>query len=179
VIFNIFIVVANSTFINPLSPELNPICYWLALLAHDFLHVSRIRVKSVTLRLLMSYIYDINNLRVKYSHLLPLIVCTVCGNTIFILHIYIILCLLHHRNNTLHIYLCVTLFILQFVWSVRIFAITSDFPPPPPRKDFNENFYQANATGENPVGIFRKLPQSWWQHVKRATFWGRSDTSVT
>jgi hypothetical protein len=43
--------------INPLSPELNPICYSLALLAHDFLHVSSIRVKSLTLRLLMSYIY--------------------------------------------------------------------------------------------------------------------------
>jgi hypothetical protein len=42
---------------NPLSPELNPICYLLALLAHDFLHVRRIRVKSLTLRLLMSYIY--------------------------------------------------------------------------------------------------------------------------
>jgi transposase len=42
---------------NPLSPELNPICYLLALLAHDFLHVSRIRVKSLTLRLLMSYIH--------------------------------------------------------------------------------------------------------------------------
>jgi len=36
--------------INPLSPELNPICYLLALLAHHFLHVSRIRVKSLTLR---------------------------------------------------------------------------------------------------------------------------------
>jgi transposase len=33
--------------INPLSPELNPICYLLALLAHDFLHVSRIRVKQL------------------------------------------------------------------------------------------------------------------------------------
>jgi hypothetical protein len=43
--------------INPLSPELNPICYLLPLLAHDFLHVSRIRVKSLTLRLLMLYIY--------------------------------------------------------------------------------------------------------------------------
>ena len=44
--------------INPLNPELNPICYLLALLgAHNFLHVSRIRVKSLTLRLLMSYIY--------------------------------------------------------------------------------------------------------------------------
>ena len=42
---------------NPLNPELNPICYFLALLAHHFLHVSRIRVKSLTLRLLMSYIY--------------------------------------------------------------------------------------------------------------------------
>jgi hypothetical protein len=35
---------------NPLSPELNSICYLLALLDHDFLHVSRIRVKSLTLR---------------------------------------------------------------------------------------------------------------------------------
>jgi hypothetical protein len=43
--------------VNPLSPELNPICYLLALLAHHFLHVSRIRVKSLTLTLLMSYIY--------------------------------------------------------------------------------------------------------------------------
>ena len=43
--------------INPLNPELNPICYLLALLAHHFLHVSRITVKSLTLRLLMSYIY--------------------------------------------------------------------------------------------------------------------------
>ena len=40
---------------NPLNPELNPICYLLALLgAHHFLHVSRIRVKLLTLRLLMS-----------------------------------------------------------------------------------------------------------------------------
>ena len=43
--------------INPLNAELNPIRYLLALLAHRFLHVSRIRVKSLTLRLLMSYIY--------------------------------------------------------------------------------------------------------------------------
>ena len=42
---------------NPLNAELNPICYLLVLLAHHFLHVSRIRVKSLTLRLLMSYIY--------------------------------------------------------------------------------------------------------------------------
>ena len=46
------------TQINPLNPELNPICYLLALLgAHNFFHVSRIRVKSLTLRLLMSYVY--------------------------------------------------------------------------------------------------------------------------
>ena len=33
--------------INPLNPELNPICYLLALLgAHNFLHVSRIRLRS-------------------------------------------------------------------------------------------------------------------------------------
>ena len=43
--------------LNPLNPELIPICYLLALLAHHFHHVSRIRVKSLTLRLLMSYIY--------------------------------------------------------------------------------------------------------------------------
>ena len=43
--------------LNPLNPELNPICYLLALLAHHFLHVSRIRVKSLTITLLMSYIY--------------------------------------------------------------------------------------------------------------------------
>jgi len=35
--------------INPLNPELNPICYLLALLgAHHFLHVNRIRVKLLT-----------------------------------------------------------------------------------------------------------------------------------
>jgi len=44
-------------FVDPLNAELNPICCLLALLAHHFLHVSRIRVKSLTLRLLMSYIY--------------------------------------------------------------------------------------------------------------------------
>jgi len=50
--------VFNLNHINPLNPELNPICYLLALLgAHHFLQVSRIRVKSLTFRLLMSYIY--------------------------------------------------------------------------------------------------------------------------
>jgi len=45
--------------INPLNPELNPICYLLALLgAHHFLHVTRIRVKLLTFRLLMSYIWS-------------------------------------------------------------------------------------------------------------------------
>ena len=43
---------------NPLNAELNPICYLLALLGpHHFLHVSKLRVKSLTPRLLMSYIY--------------------------------------------------------------------------------------------------------------------------
>jgi len=44
---------------NPLNPELNPICYLLALLgAHHFLHVSRIRVKLLTFkRLIYIYIY--------------------------------------------------------------------------------------------------------------------------
>jgi hypothetical protein len=47
---------------NPLNAELNPICYFLTLLAHHFFHVSRIRVKSLTLRLRMSY--DISSVRV-------------------------------------------------------------------------------------------------------------------
>ena len=40
----------NSSFINPLNAELNPICYLLALLVHHFLHVSRLRVKSLTFK---------------------------------------------------------------------------------------------------------------------------------
>jgi len=56
-------------FFNPLKPELNPICYLLALLGtHHFLHVRRIRVKSLTLRLLMSYIYGAPILDVSRSH---------------------------------------------------------------------------------------------------------------
>ena len=53
---------------NPLNAELNPICYLLALLPHHFLHVSRIMVKSLTLRLLMSYIYGAHILDVSRSH---------------------------------------------------------------------------------------------------------------
>jgi len=42
---------ALAEHINASKPELNPICYLLALLgAHRFLHVSRIRVKLLTLR---------------------------------------------------------------------------------------------------------------------------------
>jgi len=41
--------------VNPLKPELNPIFYLLALLgAQHFLHVSRIMVKLLTFKLLMS-----------------------------------------------------------------------------------------------------------------------------
>ena len=55
--------------INPLKPELNPICYLLALLgAHHFLHVSRIRVKLLTFRRLMSYIYGAPILDISRSH---------------------------------------------------------------------------------------------------------------
>ena len=57
-----------NVIINPLNPELNPICYLLALLAHHLLHVSRIRVKSLTLRLLMSYIYGAPIVDVSRSH---------------------------------------------------------------------------------------------------------------
>ena len=45
------VLVTVTSIVNPLKPELNPICYLLALLgAHHFLHVSRIRVKLLTLR---------------------------------------------------------------------------------------------------------------------------------
>jgi hypothetical protein len=63
--------------LNPLNLELNLICYLLALLrTHHFLHVSRIRVKLLTFRLLMSYIYiyiyiyiyDISRLRVNVNN---------------------------------------------------------------------------------------------------------------
>ena len=53
---------------NPLNTELNPICYLVALLAHHFLHVSRIMVKSLTVRLLKSYIYGAPILDVSRSH---------------------------------------------------------------------------------------------------------------
>ena len=66
--FTSHIHVCRNTF-NPLNPELNPICYLLALLgAHYFLHVSRITVKSLTLRRLMSYIYGAPILDVSRSH---------------------------------------------------------------------------------------------------------------
>jgi len=62
-------VTANFRTVNPLNTELNPICYFLALLgAHHFLHVSRIRVKLLTFRLLMSYIYGAPILDVSRSH---------------------------------------------------------------------------------------------------------------
>ena len=49
----------NQSAVNPLKPELNPMCSLLALLgAHHFLHVSSIRVKSLTFRRLMSYIWS-------------------------------------------------------------------------------------------------------------------------
>ena len=60
--------------INPLNPELNPICYLLALLgAHHFLRVGRIRVKLLTFRRLMSYIYgapilDVSKSRTTTQH---------------------------------------------------------------------------------------------------------------
>ena len=45
----------SGPYFNPLNPELNSICYLLALLDHHFLNISRIRVKSLTIRLLISY----------------------------------------------------------------------------------------------------------------------------
>ena len=57
-LLNVTLVGKKAFVINPLNPELNSICYLLALLgAHHFLQVSRIKVKLLTFRLLMSYIY--------------------------------------------------------------------------------------------------------------------------
>ena len=61
--------ILQNSVLSPLNPELNPICYLLALLgAHHFLHVSRIRVKLLTFRLLMFYIYGAPILDVSRSH---------------------------------------------------------------------------------------------------------------
>ena len=58
VVHSSVIIFPTSWYLNPLKPELNPIFYLLALLGtHHFLHVSRIRVKLLTFRLLMPYIY--------------------------------------------------------------------------------------------------------------------------
>ena len=62
-------VLYHCIILNPLNAELNPICHLLALLgAHHFLHVSRIKVKLLTFRLLMSYIYGAPILDVSRSH---------------------------------------------------------------------------------------------------------------
>ena len=53
IIIFIIIIITTTIIINPLNPELYPICYLLTLLAHHFLHVNKIRVKSLTLRLLI------------------------------------------------------------------------------------------------------------------------------
>ena len=67
--FKYIICAQLSFFVNPLNPELNPICYLLALLgAHHFLHVGRIRVKLLNFRRLMSYIYGTPILDVSRSH---------------------------------------------------------------------------------------------------------------
>ena len=59
----------REVLLNPLNTELNSICYLLALLgAHHFLQVSSIRVKLLTFRLLMSYIYGAPILDVSRSH---------------------------------------------------------------------------------------------------------------
>ena len=57
------IVQLQGQMVNPLNPELNPICYLLALLgAHHFLYISRIKVNNVV------YIYGAPILDVSRSH---------------------------------------------------------------------------------------------------------------
>ena len=68
-VFGVLLKYFGTFWFNPLNPELNPICYLLALLgAHHFLHVNRIMVKLLTLRRLMSYIYGAPILDVSRSH---------------------------------------------------------------------------------------------------------------
>ena len=51
--------VRSGVFFKLLNAELNPFCHLLTLLGvHHLLHVNRIRVKSLSLRLLMSYIWS-------------------------------------------------------------------------------------------------------------------------
>jgi hypothetical protein len=65
----IYAVSTALTSINTLNAELNPMCCLLALLgAHHFLHVSRIRVKSLTYKRLMLCIYGAHILDVSRSH---------------------------------------------------------------------------------------------------------------
>jgi len=71
ILHTLSILTGPNIFLNPLKPELNPICYLLALLAHHFLHVSRIRVKSLTFRRLMSYgapILDVSRSHTTTQH---------------------------------------------------------------------------------------------------------------
>jgi hypothetical protein len=50
----------DTSRINPLSAELNPICHLLAFLGtHHILHVSRIRVKELARR--FEYAFDLDN----------------------------------------------------------------------------------------------------------------------
>jgi hypothetical protein len=96
--------------INPLNPELNLICELLALLAHHFLHVSRIRDKSLTFRLLMSYIYGAPILDVSRSlitrpeesyRLCCVVVCDLETSRIYTPYIYEISTLrVKHRLNS-------------------------------------------------------------------------------
>ena len=63
-----FNITSYEAYFNPLNPELNPICYLLALLgAHHFLHVSRIRVKYIYIYIYI-YIYGAPILDVSRSH---------------------------------------------------------------------------------------------------------------
>jgi hypothetical protein len=74
----------SSCNIKHLRPELNPICYLLALLAHHFLHVSRIRVKLLTLRLPMSYIYIYRVIQEESAILWKMIVSVILSKKVHI-----------------------------------------------------------------------------------------------
>ena len=122
--------------INPLNPELNPICYLLALLSHYFLHVSRIRVKSLTLRLLISYIYiyiyiyiyDISNLRVNAIRNMDCI-CTVAVRQCLVQQIlpYLTLLLSLRQLSRLNRWIFDRRQVKRFVWSLPC-PVSRTFP---------------------------------------------------
>jgi len=102
-IFFIKVVLVVSKYVNPLSPELNPICYLLALLgAHHFLHVSRIRVRLISLFV-----------QLRYTHIQ-------CSVVLFKIPLYVSGWLAHHQEVQIYAVHAATSLLL---WYVSVVAV--------------------------------------------------------